>query len=196
MCGYKSTVCLSALHMGFMFITGMFCHLNTEVHCFGPTPYSSSQILGITLWSVSKPGAQSLRHNLALHLVSAVQKLVVPTFSSGVHVWGTGPVLARVWDLETSIHGLISHIRLCHLVPGIHGLGFSFGTITQLGSRYCSRAQALGSVIWLWVQGKNCSPSSRISVWGPDCGSDICCLSTDGHCLQFDTNGNPQIGVH
>lgn len=98
--------------MGFMFITGVFCHLNTEVHCFGPTPYSSSQILGITLWSVSKPGAQSLRHNLALHLVSAVQKLVIPTFSSGVHVWGTGPALARVWDLETSIHGLISHIRL------------------------------------------------------------------------------------
>lgn len=53
-CGYESTVCLSALHVGVMFITGVFCHLNTEVHCFGPTPYSSSQILGITLWSVSK----------------------------------------------------------------------------------------------------------------------------------------------
>lgn len=126
--------------------------------------------------------------------MSAVQKLVILTFSSGVHVWGTGPALARVWDLETSICGLTSHIRLCHLVPSIHGLGFSFGTITQLGSRDCSRAQALGSVVWLWVQGKNCSPSSRISVWGPDCGSDICCLSTDGHCLQFDSNGNPILG--
>lgn len=123
--------------------------------------------------------------------MSAVQKLVVLTFSSGVHVWGTGPALARVWDLETSIHGLISHIRLCHLVPGIHGLGFSFGTISQLGSRYCSRAQALGSIIWLWVQGKNCSPSSRISVWGADCGSDICCLSTDGHSTPM---GIPKLG--
>lgn len=72
---------------------------------------------------------------------------------------------------------------------------FSFGTITQLGSRDCSRAQALGFVVWLWVQGKNCSPSSRISVWGPDCGSDICCLSTVVIVSNLTATGIPYWGA-
>lgn len=54
-CGYESTVCLSALHVGVMFITGVFYHLNR-----GPLFWSHSLLQLSDPWYNSVVSLQGL----------------------------------------------------------------------------------------------------------------------------------------